>query len=155
MQQKIENFLTKMDELQWFRMVVCFLPGLVFVKLAANSADGSIISWVSTAMLLVGFAIYLSWRKIRVLMMPDIEDEIESENQQDLASPPSAAYTHSDVSGQEQLDMIVQLQKLCGEEMQESLRLISIEIAVNPRLPFSEATSSALARREIFGNIHK
>lgn len=155
MQQKIENFLTKMDERQWFRMVVCFLPGLVFVKLAANSTDGSIINWVSTAMLLVGFAIYLSWRKIRSLTMHDIEEESESDYQQDLVSPASAAYTHSDVSGQEQLDMIVELQKLCGEEMPESLRLISVEIAVNPRLPFSEATSSALARRKIFGNTNK
>lgn len=155
MYQSIANFLTKMDESQWFRMVVCFLPGLVFVKLAGNSTDGSLLSWVSTVLMLTGFSIYLSWGKIRSLIRPEVGDENGLEEQQDMESSSSAAYTHADVTGKEQLDMIVALQMLCGEEMQESLRLISIEIAVNPRLSFSDATSSALERRKISEITHK
>jgi len=144
------EFLSMMDERVWFRMIVCFLPGLVLLKLFGYSPEGSILNMLTAAVLIIGVGIYLCWGRIRGLS-PVSEDEVAVDDQEVLASDPSAARSTQQVSGQEQIAVLAELRTLCGEADRESDRLIATEIQINPKLSFSEAAQNALARRRILG----
>lgn len=150
MPKNLVEFLSMMDERLWFRMIVCFLPGLVLLKLFGYSPDGSIASMLTAAVLVIGVAIYLLWNRIRGIS-PAGEDEAEIEDQGALPSDSLAVRSGPQVAGAEQLAVLTELRTLCGEAERESDRLIAMEIQVNPNISFSEAAQSALARRRILG----
>lgn len=151
MPMNFSDFLEKMDDRQWFRMVICFLPGLIFVKLSAYFADGSMMSWISSFFLLAGVAIYLAWSSIRRIFSPEGDADVDLiESDGGNSGMPGIANV-VELAGREQLLMLAELRAICEDEERESDRLIAKEIAVNPNLTFSEATRSALERRRIFG----
>lgn len=135
-----------MDERLWFRMVVCFLPPLIIVKLVGYSDNVSILNKTSTAVLLMGVALYVFWGRLRGLSSQaevDVEHEAGGTEHVDEASmsfePPGAS----------QFAMMAELRTLCQEPERESDRLIAMEFAVNPQISYAEATRSALARKSI------
>lgn len=150
MPKNFAGFIATMDERLWFRMVVCFLPGLVLVKLAGYGSDGSFANIVAGAVLVLGVSLYIFWGRIRgFAAQGEVGNGLAAEevNNGDTA----VERTNPDVSGREQLDMLTELRGFCQEGERESDRLIATELAVNPQLSFSEATRSALARRKILG----
>jgi hypothetical protein len=150
MPKSFSDFLVNMDERLWFRMVVCFLPGLVAGKLATSAAPGTGTSALAGALLVIGVSIYAFWNRIRGMSAPPEDDELEQEAAgEDGAAVPMG--TRAVKSGREQLAMLAELRALCGEEERESDRLIAVEVAVSPDISFAQATKSALARRTIVG----
>lgn len=152
MPENFYDFLEKMDDRQWFRMVVCFLPGLIFVKLSAYFADHSMMNWVATFLLLAGVAVYLAWGSIRRIFSPDDDADTDLLDYAGGESGMPGEAMSAELPGREQLLLLAELRAICEDEERESDRLIAKEIAVNPKLTFSEATRSALERRRIFGN---
>jgi hypothetical protein len=149
MPKNLVDFLSMMDERLWFRMIVCFLPGLVLLKLFGYSADGSLAGMLTAAVLIIGVAIYLLWGRIRGISPGgEGEDGVEEER---VESDALAVRSTPEVSGLEQIAVLTELRSLCGEAERESDRLIAMEIQVNPKMSFSEAAQSALARRRILG----
>lgn len=148
MPKNMSEFLTMMDERLWFRMIVCFLPPLVIVKLVGYADDGSFMNKASTAVLLLGVTLYVFWGRLRGWSAPAGESEIQAVEEGDVSV--SAADASADVSGQFQLEMLDELRALCQEAERESDRLIATELAVNPHLSYAEATRSAIARKRIF-----
>lgn len=149
MPKNLVEFLSMMDERLWFRMIVCFLPGLVLLKLFGYSADGSLAGMLTAAVLIIGVAIYLLWGRIRSIS-PEGEDE-DGVEEESLESDELAVRSAPEVSGVEQLAVLTELRSLCGEAERESDRLIAMEIQVNPQMSFPQAVQSALARRRILG----
>jgi hypothetical protein len=149
MPKNISEFLAMMDDRLWFRMVVCFLPALVIVKLVGYIDGGSLVNKVSTGVLLIGVALYVFWGRIRGWSAPESEDASHDEGASDVQLSAHAA--SADVPGQVQVEMLVELRALCHEVESESDRLVATEIAVNPKLSYAEATQSAIARKRIFG----
>lgn len=104
---------------------------------------------LTAAVLIIGVAIYLLWGRIRgISSAGEGEEENEEES---LGSDTLAVRSAPEVSGLEQLAVLRELRSLCGEAERESDRLIAMEIQVNPKMSFSEAAQSALARRRILG----
>jgi len=150
MPKKFAEFIDMMDERLWFRMVVCFLPGLVLLKLAGYRPEGSFANTVSAVVLILGISLYACWGRIRGFAAQGNEDTSLAEDEVNSRDTP-VERTDPDVSSSEQIDMLAQLRGLCQEGERESDRLIATEIAVNPQLSFFEATKGALARRKILG----
>lgn len=149
MPKNLVEFLAMMDERLWFRMTVCFLPGLVLLKLFGYSADGSLAGMLAAAVLIIGVAIYMLWGRIRGISLEgEGEDGVKEES---AKSDALAVRSAPEVSGLEQLAVLTELRSLCNEAERESDRLIAMEIQVNPELSFSEAAQIALARRRILG----
>lgn len=150
MPKNFSEFLTMMDERLWFRMVVCFLPPLLIVKLFGYTGDGSLINKVSTGVLLVGVAVYAFWAKIRNMASPIADDEEGIEDQAPVMRELTAAPSENS-AGKQVVDLLSELRGLCQETERESDKLIAMELMVNPGLTFAEATRSAIARRKILG----
>lgn len=144
MPRNIPEFLVKMDEHSWFRMIICFLPGLVFVKLAADAAPGTVLSSVSSALLIAGIALYAFWGWLRSIAMRGDDDGINVEALQD--APPYVESGNAGMTATDQLAVLKNLRTLCGEGESKSLELVDIELAVNPQLTLPEALRTALAR---------
>jgi hypothetical protein len=151
MPKNFSQVIAMMDERLWFRMTVCFLPGLILLKLVGYGSERSFLNMVSAAVLVIGVLLYAFWGRIRGFTALGEQDTATAE---DVVSDgdTSVERTYPDVSGREQLDMLAELRALCKEEARESDRLIATEIAVNPQLSFSDATRGAVARRRILGN---
>jgi hypothetical protein len=151
MPKSFSEFLVNMDERQWFRMVVCFLPGLVAGKLATSAAPGTGASALAGALLVIGVSIYAFWNRIRAMSAPAVDDELDQEaaGGDGVSAVPLAARAVE--SSREQLAMLSELRALCGEEERESDRLIAVEVAVSPDISFAQAIRNALARRTIVG----
>lgn len=147
MPKNISEFLAMMDDRLWFRMVVCFLPALVIVKLVGYIDGGSLVNKVSTGVLLIGVALYVFWGRIRDWSTPESNDAYQDEGAND--GQLSYYEASADVPGHVQVEMLVELRALCHEVESESDRLIAVEIAVNPKLSYAEATRSAIARKRI------
>lgn len=140
----MNEFLERMDEKFWFRMIVCFLPGLVFIKLASYSPPGSILGLASTVLLLIGVTLYAIWSRLRGVITRGQEGDID-----DASSVSSESYQVDDSSPQEVLAILKDLRALCGEGESESLKLVETELAVDPNLSLRSAIRSALVRRRI------
>ena len=145
MPTNFSEFLQMMDERQWFRMIVCFTPGLIVTKLSGYQSSESLLSTVGTVLLVAGVSLYFFWARIRA--QPSAEEvEVEAE----APAVEEARVAPADyVSGPEQMSILSELRSLCGELERESDRLIAIEIQLNPNLSFSDAARTALARRKI------
>lgn len=148
MPKTMSEFLTMMDERLWFRMIVCFLPALVIVKLVGYIDGGSLANKASTGVLLVGVALYVFWGRLREWSTPVDDDTLQAENASSFDLP--SAEANADLPGHVQLELLEDLRALCLEAERESDRLIAVELAVNPRLSYAEATRSAIARKRIF-----
>jgi hypothetical protein len=148
MPKSFSEFLALMDERLWFRMIVCFLPGLLVIKLVGYSTVGSPINHVSTAVMLIGVALYVFWGRIRSLSGAGFENADEvSVDESDASHDP----LQNAMSAEEQLEILAELRNLCQEKQSESDRLIALEAAVNPHLTYADATKTALARRKLAG----
>jgi hypothetical protein len=147
MPKTVSEFLTMMEERLWFRMIVCFLPPLVFVKLAGYADEGAFLGKAATAVLLLGVAMYVFWPRLRGWATPVDEDDAQDMEAEDIA--PIAAGDSGNVSGRVQVDLLTELRGLCQESDRDSDRLIAMEIAVNPQLSYAEATRSAINRKRI------
>jgi hypothetical protein len=147
MPKNMPEFLSMMDECLWFRMIVCFLPSLVIVKLVGYSGDDSFLNKTSTAVLLIGVAVYVFWGRLRGWSAPADAEEVQEAAASECTIGAVAA--GDDVPGGQQLDMLAELRGLCQESERESDRLIAMEVAVNPQLSYAEATRSAIARKRI------
>lgn len=148
MPKNLTEFLAMMDERLWFRMIVCFMPPLVIVKLVGYAGEDSLLNKVSTGVLLIGVAAYIFWGRLRSWTKPAEVDDFEDDVQANDAGERTVV-SGADVSGQQQLEMLSELRGLCREVQGESVELIALELAVNPQLSFAEATRSAIARRRI------
>lgn len=147
MPKNMSEFLNMMDERLWFRMIVCFLPALVFVKLAGYAEDGRFIDKASTAVLLIGVALYVFWARVRGWAAPADESDAKELDAVEVASTNSMG--SDDMSGRTQVNLLNELRGLCQEAERESDRLIVTELAVNPQLSYAEATRSAINRKRI------
>jgi hypothetical protein len=147
MPKTVSEFLTMMDERLWFRMIVCFLPPLVFVKLSGYADEGAFLGKASTAVLLLGVALYIFWPRLRGWGAPVDEDDAGDMEAEDIA--PAAAGGSVNVSGRVQVELLTELRGLCQESDRDSDRLIAMEIAVNPQLSYADATRSAINRKRI------
>jgi hypothetical protein len=149
MPKNISEFLAMMDDRLWFRMVVCFLPALVIVKLVGYIDGGSLVNKVSTGVLLIGVALYVFWGRIRGWSTHESDEAAQDDGASDVQLSDYSA--NADVPGHVQVEMLVELRGLCHEVESESNRLVAVEIAVNPKLSYAEATQSAIARKRIVG----
>lgn len=148
MPKNMSEFLTMMDERLWFRMVVCFLPPLVLVKLIGYADDESFLNKASTAILLIFVALYVFWPKLRGWSRPAEEGDAIDEGLDEGIE--SITGTSADrVDAHDQVGMLAELRALCQEPERESDRLIAMEVAVNPHLSYAEATRSAIARKRM------
>lgn len=148
MPTNFSEFLHMMDERQWFRMIVCFTPGLIVTKLSGYQSSESLLSTVGMVLLVAGVSLYFFWGRIRA--QPSAEEvEGESDNTEAPAFEEAWAAPVAYGSGPEQMSILSELRSLCGEQERESDRLIAIEIQLNPNLSFADAVRTALARRKI------
>lgn len=139
-----------MDERQWFRMLVCFLPGLILGKLAGSYDKGSIVSLVASAILILGIVTFVMWKRMRARFQfeQDAETDVDTVAVMDEAP---AALTPTEIPGEALLADLAELRALCGEREPESIRLIATELMVSPGASFSAATRAALSRRRVLG----
>lgn len=149
MPNNFNDFLRMMDERQWFRMLICFLPGLILGKLAGSQEPGSFLSVVASVILVGGVVSFVMWNRLRAKFQPEQADETEEEVGTSIESAP-AAYQNV-VPGTFQLADLAELRAMCNEQEPESMQLIAMELMVNPQLTFAEATKAALSRRKILG----
>lgn len=144
--EPLKNFLNSMDRLQWLRMLVCFMPGLVLMKLASYQSGVPAANIFSTAVLVVGGAAFALWPRLRGLSRArdlaaeDVGNELDQTTSESL-----------DQSGQEHAKMVSALFDLCGEQKSEAMLLVETEIAVDPKLTYGEAIERALQRRLYLG----
>lgn len=148
MPKNMSEFLKFMDEQLWFRMLVCFLPPLVIVKLIGYLDEDLFLNKASTAVLLFFVGLYVAWPRLRALW-PQAAVSDENEGCPGSAIPTPADGLTIDVPGSDQLAMLSELRFLCNEGDSESLRLIAVELAVNPMISFEHATRSAIARKKM------
>lgn len=147
MPKNMSEFLAMMDDHLWFRMLVCFLPPLIIVKLIGYFDNGLLLNKAPTAVLLIGVALYVFWERVRGLMTPG-EDDAEQETATfELAS--AAGGIGNEPQGRFQLEMLAELRGLCQETERESERLIAVEVTINPQISYLEATRSAIARKRL------
>jgi len=147
MPKNISEILAMMDDRLWFRMVVCFLPALVTVKLVGYIDGGSPVNKISTGVLLIGVALYVFWGRIRGWSAHEGDNTSHDVGSSDVQF--SAYAANEEVQGHVQVEMLAELRALCHEVESESVRLVAVEIAVNPELSYAEATRSAIARKRI------
>lgn len=135
-----------MDERLWFRMIVCFLPPLIIVKLAGYSDNVSLLNRTSTAVLLTGVALYVFWGRLRGWTA---QEENDAEQEAGVSEYTAVSDVPTEQPGGIQLAMLAELRGLCQELERESEKLIAIELAVSPKISYSEATRRAIARKSI------
>lgn len=144
--------LGKMDDVQWFRMIICFLPGLVIVKLFGSVGNTTVGNWISTVFLVGGVALYVLWGPIRRVV--DRQDHsLEEDDGVMVGAEPAFATTRDAIeqATSYQLQMLEELRVLCVEEESRSAKLIAFEISANPQLSYAEATQVALRRYKLVG----
>lgn len=154
MPTNFSEFFEKMDEVQWFRMIVCFLPGLVFAKLSGYFANATVSNWISTILLVGGVALYVLWGLIRSVVRGEDESLDQDEGlQADGEERPALVTTHgtTEISASDQLKLLGELRILCAEEESRSEKLIAVEISANPQLSYADATRVALRRYKLVG----
>jgi hypothetical protein len=138
--EPLKNFLNSMDRLQWLRMLVCFMPGLVLMKLATYQSGVPAVNIFATGVLIVGGAAFALWPRLRGLRRAD--DVIAEDDGGELVQTISL-----DQSGQEHAKMVSALFDLCDEQKSQAMLLVESEIAVDPKLTYGEAIERALQRR--------
>jgi hypothetical protein len=139
-----------MDQRQWFRMLVCFLPGLVLGKLAGTQDAGSFLSLIASAILVVGIVTFVMWNRVRARFQPEPDADTDAAMEAVVEDAP-AALAPTEVPGEALLADLAELRALCGEQEPESIRLIATELMVNPGTSFAVATRAALSRRRVLG----
>ena len=72
--EKFAKLLRMMDEKNWVRMLVLFLPGIVIGKLCRTFNAPSYMDAAASVVLIVGGLIWLFWEKIK---QKTLETEIE------------------------------------------------------------------------------
>lgn len=140
--EPLKKFLNSMDRLQWLRMLVCFMPGMVLMKLASYQSGWPAANIFATGVLIVGGAAFALWPRLRGLRRADDIQAEDSGSELDQATLDA-----SDQSGQEHAKMVSALFDLCGEVKSEAMVLVETEIAVDPKLSYAEAIERALQRR--------
>lgn len=140
--EPLKKFVTSMDRLQWLRMLVCFMPGMVLMKLASYQSGVPAANIFATGVLIVGGAAFALWPRLRGLRRAD--DLAAEDDGSDLMQTTSASF---DQSGQEHAKMVSAFFDLCEEQKSQAMLLIETEIAVDPKLTYGEAIERALQRR--------
>jgi hypothetical protein len=146
MPKNLSEFITMMDERLWFRMVVCFLPPLIIVKLASYSDNVSLLNKTSTGVLVLGVALYVFWGRLRSWTAGEENDAGQDGGVSEYAGVVDVT---EEQPGGIQLAMLAELRGLCQEPERESEKLIAIELAVNAKISYAEATRRAIARKSI------
>lgn len=147
MPKSMSEFLAMMDDHLWFRMLVCFLPPLIIVKLIGYFDNGLLLNKAPTAVLLIGVALYVFWERVRDWMTPAEADAEEDTQVFEPSSTPGGVVTEP--QGRFQVEMLAELRGLCQESERESERLIAVEVAINPQISYLEATRRAIVRKRV------
>ncbi len=140
--EPLKKFMNSMDRLQWLRMLVCFMPGLVLMKLATYQSGVPSVNIFATGVLIIGGAAFALWPRLRGLRRAD--DLVAEDDGSELVQTTSALLEQS---GQEHAKMVSALFDLCDEAKSQAMLLIETEIAVDPKLTYGEAIERALQRR--------
>lgn len=135
MDNKTKHFLTLMNTKNWFRMLVCFMPGIILGKLAASLGASKNVSLVGTLLLAFGLMIYAGWNIIR--------KKFNAINDAKSTGSESTETISEDVSANDKMTEIV---ALCGGNEQLANNLILIECKLNPNLSYSAAMDIAHRR---------
>lgn len=142
-----------MDELNWFRLLVGFGPGLIIGKLATQIGSTG-LSVASGVMLAAGMGVYLAWPMVRAKMVARDEVEAEAEpeavHERDATRPlerPTAP-----VTGASQAAAMASLVNLCGGHADRALELVNVELSVDPNQTYASALERALRRQELFAH---
>lgn len=141
------DLVRNMDKHNWFRMLVCFTPGLVLGKLVKH-ADSPTLSIVSSLLLIFGVTVYLGWKWLRERLM--------GEAGPGLATEPigGSAGAQDGSEGEHQDQTLVALIELCNGDANIALRLVSTEIAMHG-VNYGEAILRAYDRRHYESELNR
>lgn len=133
------DLVRNMDKHNWFRMLVCFTPGLVMGKLV-KYADSPLLSIASSLLLIAGVTVYLGWKWMRERLMGEAGSGLGT----DAIESSGGLQDGSD--GEHQDQTLAALIELCNGDAKIALRLVSTEIAMHG-VDFGEAILRAYDRR--------
>lgn len=146
--KKLDRVLVSMDEKNWFRMLVCFTPGVVIGKLATQfSVSGMSIAGPAT--LLLGVGVYYAWPRLRSLARPDDISTVAEVPVVAQPSPAPAAVVAPTLSAANHSAMMNDLVRLCDGSSQRAIELVNLEIAVDPNASYVQALERALRRASL------
>lgn len=140
MDKQTKHFLMLMNTKNWFRMLVCFMPGIILGKLAASLGASQGVTMASTLLLVFGLVVYAAWNIIRNKF-----DAIKDDNATGNESMTESINVSESVS-----DKMSELVALCGGNEQLANNLILVECKLNPDLTYSAAMD--IAHRRILLN---
>lgn len=140
-----ENFVESMDQRKWFRMLVCFVPGLVLGKLSNYVQDSPEMNIAASVVLVVGGAIFYFWDRIRGIDESET-DEVDAEPEHVVLAIPDAADRTSAVDHAVMLEF---LSEHCFEPTPKALKLVKTEIEVDPTITYGQAVERAYRRMKI------
>lgn len=135
MNKRTTYFLNLMNTKNWFRMLVCFMPGIILGKLATSLGASKGITLACSVLLLFGLVIYAGWSLIRKKF-----DAVNNDKPGDSES------TAAD-EGASSSEKLTEIIALCGGNEQLANNLILVECKLNPDLSYSAALD--IARRRI------
>lgn len=136
MDKQTKHFLMLMNTKNWFRMLVCFMPGIILGKLAASFGASQGVTLVSTLLLVFGLVVYAAWNIIRNKF-----DAIKDDKATGSESMTESINVNESVS-----DKMSELVALCGGNEQFANNLILVECKLNPDLTYSAAMDIAHRR---------
>lgn len=145
MNEHFRKLLSKMDEKLWVRMLVCFLPGLVFGKLAGQF-PGAVLGVLGTVSLIIGAAVFTMWSRLRKI---GVEEEDDEEDADLVDAKAVTSYVAGSRSGVETATLMTELLDLfggCGATMVDA---IQTEVLVSPKLSYAEAVELAHRRKRL------
>jgi hypothetical protein len=130
----MKRFLLNMDEKTWYRMLVCFLPGLVASKLAAFAEPDGAAPLISTLLMVGGVTLYLSWDRVRRHF---VGGDAAAEEVEGTSSAAAAA------------DVLTELRALAAVARNDAttvVDMLAIELRVDTSATIHEAVRRALLR---------
>lgn len=134
----LKDFIPNMDKHNWFRMLVCFTPGLVLGKLV-RSSESPPLQIASSLVLVAGVSIYLGWKWLRERFTGGTEVAL-AEGAETQGSPPDEG------NGEHQDATMAALIEMCNGRADVAIRLVSTEIAMS-KVTYGEAILRAYDRR--------
>jgi hypothetical protein len=131
----MSKFLENMDSKTWYRMLVCFLPGLVMAKVASTVGRGGIVSIVATVLMVCGVGTFLAWPRVRQHFLTEHDELVSNEGNISLG-PDNAAY-------------LIVLRELAGVSNNDATTLIdllAVELRLDPGIHLEAAIERAASR---------
>ena len=137
MNPHVQKLLAQMDEKNWLRMLVCFMPGLIISKIAGQYPN-MVTGVLGIGSLAGGVGIFLAWNRIRGIQA---DADGEDEEEEDLVAATTVR------TGAETARLITELVASCSGSATEALKLIETELLVTPGLTYDDAVEMAFRRK--------